>query len=70
VTPDMLHDLFTPLEGQEIEAVKNYGFEVMRQLTDALMGSWKSGGNGDFFKEMRARVAMPNGAGQRQGAMS
>jgi hypothetical protein len=70
VTPDMLHDLFTPLEGQESEAVKNYGYEVMRQLTDALMGSWKSGGNGDFFKEMRARVAMPNGAGQRQGAMS
>jgi hypothetical protein len=70
VTPDMLHDLFTPLEGQESEAVKNSGYEVMRQLTDALMGSWKSGGNGDFFKEMRARVAMPNGAGQRQGAMS
>jgi hypothetical protein len=39
---------------------------VMRQLTDALMGAWKSGGNGDFFKEMRARVAMPSGAGQRQ----
>jgi integrase len=70
VAPDMLHDLFTPLEGQESEAVKNYGYEVMRQLTDALMGAWKSGGNGDFFKEMRARVALPNGAGQRQGTMS
>jgi integrase len=66
VTPDMLHDLFTPLDGQESEAVKAYGFEVMRQLTDALMGSWKSGGNGDFFKEMRARVAMPTGADRRQ----
>ena len=69
VTPDMLHDLFTPLEGQKSEAVKNYGYEVMRQLTAALMGSWKSGGNGEFFQEMRARVAMPTGSGQRQAQM-
>jgi integrase len=70
VTPDMLHDLFTSLNGQEAEAVKAYGFDVMRQLTDALMGYWKSSGNGEFFRELRARVAMPNAAGQRQGAMS
>jgi hypothetical protein len=38
----------------------------MRQLTDALMGAWKSGGNGDFFKELRARVAMPTGTDRRQ----
>jgi integrase len=69
VTPDMLHDLFTPLDGQESEAVKAYGFEVMRQLTEALMGSWKSGGNGEFFQELRSRVAMPNGPGQRQAQM-
>jgi integrase len=69
VTPDMLHDLFTPLNGQEAEAVKAYGFDVMRQLTDALMGSWKSGGNGEFFRELRARVAMPTGSGQRQAEM-
>ena len=66
VTPDMLHHLFTPLEGQKSEAVKDYRFEVMRQLTEALMGSWKSGGNGEFFQELRARVAMPTGSGQRQ----
>ena len=65
VTPDMLHDLFTPLDGQESEAVKAYGFEVMRQLTAALIGTWKSGGNGEFFQELRARVAMPMGSGQR-----
>src|SRR5262245_13874993 len=69
VTPDMLHDLFTPLDGQESEAVKAYGFEVMHQLTEALMGSWKSGGNGEFFQELRSRIAMPNGPGQRQAQM-
>lgn len=69
VTPDMLHDLFTPLEGQESESVKTYGYEVMRQLTEALMGSWKSGGNGEFFQELRARVAMPTGSGQRLAQM-
>ncbi len=69
VTPDMLHDLFTPLNGQEAESVKAYGFEVMRQLTDALMGSWKTGGNGAFFQELRAKVAMPTGSGQRQAQM-
>jgi hypothetical protein len=69
VTPDMLHDLFTPLDGQDSEAVKAYGFEVMRQLTEALMGSWKSGGNGEFYQELRARVAMPTGSGQRQAQM-
>jgi len=57
VTPDMLHDLFTPLDGQDAEAVKAYGFEVMRQLTDALMGSWKSGGNGAFFQDMMVKFA-------------
>ena len=57
VTPDMLHHLFTPLEGQKSEAVKDYGFEVMRQLTEALMGSWKSGGNGTFFQEMLVKFA-------------
>ena len=35
VTPDMLHDLFTPLEGQESEAVKNYGYEVARSNSRA-----------------------------------
>ncbi len=54
---------------QKSEAVKNYGYEVMRQLTAALMGSWRSGGNGEFFQEMRARVAMPTGSGQRQAQM-
>jgi hypothetical protein len=53
----MLHHLFTPLEGQKSEAVKDYGFEVMRQVTEALMGSWKSGGNGTFFQEMLVKFA-------------
>ncbi len=57
VTPDMLQDLFTPLAGQEGEAVKAYGIEIMRQLTEALMGSWKSGGGSEFFQELRAKVA-------------
>jgi hypothetical protein len=57
VTPDMLHHLFTPLEGQKCEAVKDYGFEVMRQLTAALMGSWNSGGNDTFFQEMLVKFA-------------
>ena len=66
VTPDMLQDLLTPLAGQENEAVNAYGVELMRQLTSALMGSWKSIGNSEFFQDLWARVAMPNGAGQRQ----
>ena len=66
VTPAMLQDLLTPLAGQESEAVKAHGVEVMRQLTAALMGSWKSVGNSEFFQDLWAGVAMPNGAGQRQ----
>jgi hypothetical protein len=57
VTPDMLQDLFTPRAGQDGEAVKAYGIEIMRQLTEALMGSWKSGGGNEFFQELRTKVA-------------
>jgi hypothetical protein len=32
-------------------------------LTAALMGSWKSIGNSEFFQDLWARVAMPMGAG-------
>jgi hypothetical protein len=68
VTPDMLHDLFTPLDGQQSEAVKAYGFEVMRQLTEALMGSWKSGGMVNFSKscgpELQCRWDQANGRRQ------
>src|SRR5215813_15554094 len=60
VTPDMLRDLLTPLAGQESESVKAHGVEVMRQLTAALMGSWKSVGNSEFFQDLWAKVAMPN----------
>jgi hypothetical protein len=66
VTPDMLQDLLTPLAGQESETVEAYGIEVMRQLTAALMGSWKSGRSSEFFQDLWARVAMPIGAGHRQ----
>jgi hypothetical protein len=57
VTPEMLQDLLTPLDGQESETVKAYGVEVMRQLTEALMGSWKSGGKSEFFQDIWAKVA-------------
>jgi hypothetical protein len=60
---------FLPGTGQESEAVKAYGVEVMRQLTSALMGSWKSIGNSEFFQDLWARVAMPTGSGQRQAQM-
>jgi len=69
VTPDMLRDLLTPLAGQESESVKAHGVEVMRQLTAALMGSWKSVGNSEFFQDLWAKVAMPTGSGQRQAQM-
>jgi hypothetical protein len=58
VTPEMLQDLLTPLDGQESETVKAYGVEVMRQLTEALMGSWKSSGKSEFFQDIWAKVAM------------
>jgi len=50
VTPDMLHHLFTPLEGQKSEAVKDYGFEVMRQLTEALWDLGSQAGTAHFSR--------------------
>ena len=40
VTPDQLKSLFTPLPGQEVEAVKAHGLEVMRQLVEAMGQDW------------------------------
>jgi Phage integrase family len=41
VTPEVLRGLLEPLPGQNAEAVRNYGLEVLRQLTEALGYVWR-----------------------------
>jgi hypothetical protein len=43
VTPENLRALLDPLEKQDGEAVRNYGLEVMKQLTEALGYIWHEG---------------------------
>lgn len=57
VTPDVLQCLFNPLPGQDAEAVKAYGVDVMQQLTEALGVFWRSGGNFDGFPADRLNAA-------------
>lgn len=52
-TPDALLGLFAPLPGQEAEAVRAYGLEILRQLKEALGIFWNSGANpGLLFGEL------------------
>jgi integrase len=57
VTPDALQGLFNPLPGQDAEAVKAYGTDVMWQLTEALGVFWRSGGNFVGFATERLNAA-------------
>jgi integrase len=43
VTPEVLRGLFNPLKDQDANAVKAYGLDVLRQLTEALGFVWRSG---------------------------
>ena len=43
VTPDVLRGLLEPLSGQDTEAVRVYGLDVMKQLTEALGYIWREG---------------------------
>ena len=45
VSPDQLQSLFTPLSEQEAETVKAHGFNVLRQLVEAMGQDWLSQAN-------------------------
>jgi hypothetical protein len=43
VTPDVLRGLLEPLSGQDSEAVRAYGLDVLKQLTEVLGYIWRDG---------------------------